>query len=190
MNLYYDKGTLPVLFKGIFFFNLVLLAVKSWLDSTVRSLNLRSEVVGSNQLLCKQQGLGCLLYFLPQNSHQVGTRIELTLFLVKWITIADLFEVFILTLLPLFTVKIIICTCIVFCPFFAEISNIVLLQTAAAHSWACMDLYVFATPYRITWDYYFSAREHSLKFDSWEETAEMEYVYTNLFLCLILNILS
>ncbi|KAJ6431201.1 hypothetical protein OIU84_018649 [Salix udensis] len=50
------------------------------------------------------------------------------------------------------------------------------LKTSAAHSWTCMDLYVFATPYRITWDYYFSAREHSLKFDSWEESAEMEYV--------------
>lgn len=40
-----------------------------------------------------------------------------------------------------------------------------------------MDLYVFATPYRITWDYYFSAREHTLKFDSWEEPAELEYVF-------------
>ncbi|KAL3036903.1 hypothetical protein AAZX31_01G035400 [Glycine max] len=39
-----------------------------------------------------------------------------------------------------------------------------------------MDLYVFATPYRITWDYYFSAREHTLQFDSWEEPAELEYV--------------
>lgn len=39
-----------------------------------------------------------------------------------------------------------------------------------------MDLYVFATPYRVTWDYYFSAREHTLKFDSWEEPAELEYV--------------
>ena len=51
-----------------------------------------------------------------------------------------------------------------------------LLQTSEAHSWTCMDLYVFATPYRITWDYYFSARNHTLKFDSWEETAELEYV--------------
>lgn len=50
------------------------------------------------------------------------------------------------------------------------------LKTSAAHSWTCMDLYVFATPYRVTWDYYFSAREHTLKFDSWEEAAEMEYV--------------
>lgn len=39
-----------------------------------------------------------------------------------------------------------------------------------------MDLYVFATPYRITWDYYFSARDHTLNFDSWEEKAELEYV--------------
>ncbi|KAJ7943583.1 Inositol-1,4,5-trisphosphate 5-phosphatase [Quillaja saponaria] len=35
-----------------------------------------------------------------------------------------------------------------------------------------LDLYVFATPYRITWDYHFSAREHTLKFDSWEEPAD------------------
>lgn len=39
-----------------------------------------------------------------------------------------------------------------------------------------MDLYVFATPYRVTWDYYFSAREHTLDIKSWEEKAEMEYV--------------
>ncbi|KAG2409429.1 uncharacterized protein HKW66_Vig0000940 [Vigna angularis] len=50
------------------------------------------------------------------------------------------------------------------------------VKTEAAHSWTCMDLYVFATPYRITWDYYFSSREHTLKFDSWEEPAELEYV--------------
>ncbi|XP_027360124.1 uncharacterized protein LOC113868598 [Abrus precatorius] len=53
---------------------------------------------------------------------------------------------------------------------------ILYLKTAAAHSWTCMDLYVFATPYRITWDYYFAAREHTLNFDSWEEPAELEYV--------------
>jgi hypothetical protein len=39
-----------------------------------------------------------------------------------------------------------------------------------------MDLYVFATPYRITWDYYFAAREHTLEIKSWEEEAELEYV--------------
>ncbi|XP_028065217.1 uncharacterized protein LOC114268284 [Camellia sinensis] len=50
------------------------------------------------------------------------------------------------------------------------------LKTSAAHSWTCMDLYVFATPYRITWDYYFSARDHTLKFESWEKEAELEYV--------------
>ncbi|XP_022776041.1 uncharacterized protein LOC111317832 isoform X3 [Durio zibethinus] len=54
--------------------------------------------------------------------------------------------------------------------------GVLYLTTSEAHSWTCMDLYVFATPYRITWDYYFSAREHTLKFDSWEETAELEYV--------------
>ncbi|KAF5930545.1 hypothetical protein HYC85_031418 [Camellia sinensis] len=49
------------------------------------------------------------------------------------------------------------------------------IHTSAAHSWTCMDLYVFAMPYRITWDYYFSARDHTLKFESWEEEAELEY---------------
>lgn len=54
--------------------------------------------------------------------------------------------------------------------------GVIHLSTAAAHSWSCMDLYVFATPYRVTWDYYFSARDHTLKFESWEEPAEVEYV--------------
>lgn len=63
--------------------------------------------------------------------------------------------------------------------------NCSFLQTEAAHSWTCMDLYVFATPYRITWDYYFSSREHTLKFDSWEEPAELEYVIF-LFLLFII----
>ncbi|KAF5945318.1 hypothetical protein HYC85_015546 [Camellia sinensis] len=55
-------------------------------------------------------------------------------------------------------------------------TNLAIIWTSAAHSWTCMDLYVFATPYRITWDYYFSARDHTLKFESWEEEAELEYV--------------
>ncbi|XP_042513149.1 uncharacterized protein LOC122088071 [Macadamia integrifolia] len=54
--------------------------------------------------------------------------------------------------------------------------GILYLKTGEAHSWTCMDLYVFATPYRVTWDYYFSAREHTLKISSWEEPAELEYV--------------
>ncbi|CAA2968833.1 Hypothetical predicted protein [Olea europaea subsp. europaea] len=53
--------------------------------------------------------------------------------------------------------------------------GVIYLSTAAAHSWTCMDLYVFATPYRITWDYYFSACDHTLKIESWEEQAELEY---------------
>lgn len=39
-----------------------------------------------------------------------------------------------------------------------------------------MDLYVFATPYQVTWDYYFLSREHTIQFDAWEEKAEFEYV--------------
>jgi hypothetical protein len=34
---------------------------------------------------------------------------------------------------------------------------------------------VFATPYRVTWDYYFTARKHTLKIDEWEE-GELAYV--------------
>ncbi|KAF3453489.1 hypothetical protein FNV43_RR03929 [Rhamnella rubrinervis] len=50
------------------------------------------------------------------------------------------------------------------------------IKVSNAHSWTCMDIYIFATPYRVTWDYYFLAREHTLEFDSWEGKAEYEYV--------------
>ncbi|XP_061370399.1 uncharacterized protein LOC133313094 [Gastrolobium bilobum] len=50
------------------------------------------------------------------------------------------------------------------------------LKVSNAHSWTCMDLYIFATPYRVTWDYYFLAREHTLEFKEWEGRAEYEYV--------------
>ncbi|XP_068669364.1 uncharacterized protein [Aristolochia californica] len=50
------------------------------------------------------------------------------------------------------------------------------LKVSNAHSWTCMDLYVFATPYRVTWDYYFLAREHTLEFKEWEGKEELEYV--------------
>eukprot|EP00262_Sarcandra_glabra_P013812 TRINITY_DN389_c0_g1_i1.p1 TRINITY_DN389_c0_g1~~TRINITY_DN389_c0_g1_i1.p1 ORF type:complete len:546 (-),score=84.71 TRINITY_DN389_c0_g1_i1:238-1833(-) len=53
------------------------------------------------------------------------------------------------------------------------------IKTSDAHSWTCMDLYVFATPYRVTWDYYFLAREHTLDFKEWENKAELEYVKHN-----------
>ncbi|KAK9155751.1 hypothetical protein Sjap_003231 [Stephania japonica] len=49
-------------------------------------------------------------------------------------------------------------------------------EVSNAHSWTCMDLYIFATPYRVTWDYYFLAREHTLEFNEWEGKAEYEYV--------------
>jgi len=42
-----------------------------------------------------------------------------------------------------------------------------------------MDLYVFATPYRVTWDYYFLGREHTLEIKEWESKAEYEYVKRN-----------
>ncbi|KAL3702301.1 hypothetical protein R1sor_020323 [Riccia sorocarpa] len=49
------------------------------------------------------------------------------------------------------------------------------LKTSSAHSWTCMDIYVFATPYRLTWDYYFTARSHTLKIPEWQE-GEEEYI--------------
>ncbi|CAI9295244.1 unnamed protein product [Lactuca saligna] len=50
------------------------------------------------------------------------------------------------------------------------------IKVSKAHSWTCMDIYVFATPYRVTWDYYFISREHTLEFDEWGGKAEYEYV--------------
>ncbi|XP_039116233.1 uncharacterized protein LOC120251683 [Dioscorea cayenensis subsp. rotundata] len=50
------------------------------------------------------------------------------------------------------------------------------IKVSDAHSWTCMDLYVFATPFRLTWDYYFLAREHTLEFDEWESEAELQHV--------------
>ncbi|KAK7385953.1 hypothetical protein VNO78_31954 [Psophocarpus tetragonolobus] len=50
------------------------------------------------------------------------------------------------------------------------------LKVSNAHSWSCMDLYIFATPYRVTWDYYLLAREHTLEIKAWEGKAEYEYV--------------
>lgn len=58
------------------------------------------------------------------------------------------------------------------------------VQVSNAHSWTCMDLYVFATPYRVTWDYYFLSREHTFEFKEWEGRAEFEYVscYSELYI--------
>ncbi|KAL6544463.1 hypothetical protein OROMI_023325 [Orobanche minor] len=50
------------------------------------------------------------------------------------------------------------------------------IKVSNAHSWTCMDLYVFATPFRVTWDYYILSREHTLEFKEWESEAEFEYV--------------
>ncbi|KAF9596423.1 hypothetical protein IFM89_010687 [Coptis chinensis] len=47
------------------------------------------------------------------------------------------------------------------------------VSLTARHVWISD---VFATPYRVTWDYYFSAREHTLEIESWEEPAKLEYV--------------
>ncbi|MCD7472379.1 hypothetical protein HAX54_013607 [Datura stramonium] len=50
------------------------------------------------------------------------------------------------------------------------------IKVSNAHSWTCMDLYIFATPYRVTWDYYFLSREHTLEIKKWKSEAELEYV--------------
>ncbi|KAF8023769.1 hypothetical protein BT93_F1075 [Corymbia citriodora subsp. variegata] len=50
------------------------------------------------------------------------------------------------------------------------------IKVSKAHSWTCMDIYVFATPYCVTWDYYFLSREHTFEFKEWEGKAELEYV--------------
>ncbi|KAG9156783.1 hypothetical protein Leryth_024811 [Lithospermum erythrorhizon] len=50
------------------------------------------------------------------------------------------------------------------------------IQVTKPRSWICMDIYVFATPYRVTWDYYFLSRDHTLEFKEWESEAEFEYV--------------
>lgn len=50
------------------------------------------------------------------------------------------------------------------------------LKVSKAHSWTCIDLYVFATPFRVTWDYYILSREHTLEFKEWKSKAEYDYV--------------
>ncbi|AET00448.1 hypothetical protein MtrunA17_Chr5g0443721 [Medicago truncatula] len=50
------------------------------------------------------------------------------------------------------------------------------LKVSNAHSYTCMDIYIFATPYRVTWDYYFLSREHTLEIKEWDGRAEYEYV--------------
>ena len=49
------------------------------------------------------------------------------------------------------------------------------LQTKKPKSWLCMDLYAFATPYRLTGDWFFFQRHHSFKLP-WLEPAEEKYV--------------
>ncbi|XP_078149741.1 uncharacterized protein LOC144545059 [Carex rostrata] len=53
------------------------------------------------------------------------------------------------------------------------------IKVSNAHSWTCMDLYVFATPYQFTWDYYFISREHTLNFKEWVNQKEYEFVKHN-----------
>eukprot|EP00850_Spirogloea_muscicola_P018116 SM000162S02394 [mRNA] locus=s162:280670:283014:- [translate_table: standard] len=50
------------------------------------------------------------------------------------------------------------------------------LVTSGAHSWTCVDLYLFVTPYRVTWDYYFFASHHKLAIPEFQDDAELDYV--------------
>ncbi|XP_062170061.1 uncharacterized protein LOC133875834 [Alnus glutinosa] len=50
------------------------------------------------------------------------------------------------------------------------------IQVSNAHSWTCLDLYVFATPYYVSWDYYYLSGEHTFEFKQWEGQAEYKYV--------------
>ncbi|KAG6592035.1 hypothetical protein SDJN03_14381, partial [Cucurbita argyrosperma subsp. sororia] len=50
------------------------------------------------------------------------------------------------------------------------------IKVSNAHRLTCTDVYIFATPYRWTWDGYFLSREHTLEFDQWEGKEEFEYV--------------
>ncbi|XP_008454552.2 uncharacterized protein LOC103494942 [Cucumis melo] len=50
------------------------------------------------------------------------------------------------------------------------------IKVSNAHSPTCMDVYIFATPYRWTWDHYFFSREHTLDFPQWQGKEEYEYV--------------
>nr|GMC76545.1 inositol-1,4,5-trisphosphate 5-phosphatase [Ipomoea batatas] len=52
------------------------------------------------------------------------------------------------------------------------------IKVSKAHTWYCDDTYLFATAYRVKWDYFFLSREHIIEFDQWISKAELEYVKT------------
>ena len=52
-----------------------------------------------------------------------------------------------------------------------------LKQAEGPKSYTCMDIYVFGTPYRLMWDWYFLGRHHTEKVDEWHEN-EREFVET------------
>ncbi|MCO5577742.1 hypothetical protein L7F22_031574 [Adiantum nelumboides] len=58
---------------------------------------------------------------------------------------------------------------------YTENGGVLHIQTQKPVSWTCMDLYIFATSRRLTWDYYYVARNHTMQFDQWEE-GELDYV--------------
>lgn len=42
-----------------------------------------------------------------------------------------------------------------------------------------MDLYILATPYRVTWTFFFFSREHTIDFNEWQGEDEYHYVSSN-----------
>nr|GMC76548.1 uncharacterized protein LOC109188125 [Ipomoea batatas] len=50
------------------------------------------------------------------------------------------------------------------------------IKVSKARSWTCLDIYVFATPYRVMWNYFMLSRDHKVKIDEWASEAELEYV--------------
>lgn len=63
-----------------------------------------------------------------------------------------------------------------------DFAVVLFMKADKAHSWTCMDLYVFATPYRVTWTWYFISRQHTVEFPEWDGRAEYEYVSCCCFL--------
>ncbi|XP_031104565.1 uncharacterized protein LOC116008734 [Ipomoea triloba] len=50
------------------------------------------------------------------------------------------------------------------------------IKVSKARSWTCLDIYVFATPYRVTWNYFMLSGDHKVNIDEWASEAELEYV--------------
>ncbi|CAA7405610.1 unnamed protein product [Spirodela intermedia] len=50
------------------------------------------------------------------------------------------------------------------------------IKTSMPCRWTCLDLYILATPYRVTWTFFFFSRKHTIDFNEWQGEAEYDYV--------------